>query len=322
MSSLGRYVNEKKKDYSEHIRSVHKGRIRMFLRIEAIAAFVFVVSAILIQSLAAYQAQKQAELAKSEAPEVHGIATEALPTTIPTNTPEPTQTPFPTSFPTSTPTPIVLSKDLYTIALFGDSMIDSMGTDLSNLNDKLIKKYPKTRFSLYNYGISSENLDAANERFEHELHYSNKNYRSIPDIKPDVIILGSYAYNPFSPYDRDRHWVALTKLIRQAQKWSKNVYILAEMAPLGKDFGKGPNGVNWSDTARLIDSKHITEQLENAISLSKDLDIPLIDVYHNSLIPGTSTGQKKYVSSGDGIHPSVEGKELIAEKILQTLSLK
>lgn len=302
MSPLHSYIHEKKIDHTVVQQSQRRSRIRFFLRIEGVVAVFFILSAVILQFALSRESRELAQL-PAPTPQVRGVSTEAVPTATPTQTPTTTPTPTPTPLPTPTPTP--LSKPFYKIALFGDSMIDSMGTDLRDLNEKLIKKYPRTSFSIFNYGKGSENLDMANERFEHELHYENKNYPSIPDIKPDVIIVGSYAYNPFSPYDRDRHWVGLTALVKQAQKWSSSVYLLAEIAP----------------EARLNGSDHITEQLQNAVSLSRALGVPLIDVYHASLT-SQNQGDKKYISSTDGIHPSDKGKELTADKIVDALKLK
>ena len=45
---------------------------------------------------------------------------------------------------TPTPSPIVLRKSLYTIAIFGDSMVDTMGENLEYLQKILSHKYPNT----------------------------------------------------------------------------------------------------------------------------------------------------------------------------------
>lgn len=218
---------------------------------------------------------------------------------------------------TPTPTPAKLPKNLYTIAVYGDSYVDTMGEKMEYLEQALKEKYPLTNFKLYNYGIGAQNVEDGINRLGTEFNYKERHYPILYQTNPDVIIVGSFAYNPFSPYDRDRHWLGLTQLLREMQKISPNIYLLAEIAPLRGDFGRGPNGVNWDTNTSLTHSQHIMEQLENAMSLSKSLNVPLIDTYHGSLKDGAVI--REYVNSGDGIHPSVEGHEYMAHKIADTL---
>jgi ABC-type proline/glycine betaine transport system ATPase subunit len=49
----------------------------------------------------------------------------------------------------------------FTIAILGDSMVDTMGTDLPYLRQALEKHFPNTEFNLLNYGIGAENIEAA-----------------------------------------------------------------------------------------------------------------------------------------------------------------
>lgn len=220
------------------------------------------------------------------------------------------------------PTPFFKpSKSSYSIAVYGDSMVDTMGERLEYLEHALKKKYPDVNFTLYNFGKGAENVEMGLSRFGSELHYQDRNYPSLPQIMPDIIIIGSFAYNPFTPHDRDRHWLGLTHLVQEAKNLTSQVYLLAEIAPLRKDFGKGPNGVNWDDQTNFEHSGRIIEQLENAVGLSKTLHIPIIDVYHESLANATE-GKREYVNPGDGIHPNIAGHEYMAEKIVETIQLK
>lgn len=235
--------------------------------------------------------------------------------------PVPTITIVPTSeLPlTETPTP-ALSKNSYTIAIIGDSMVDTMGEKLEYLEHALDKKYPNVSFKLYNYGKGSENVVEGMKRFFEPFHYKDRNYPPITEINADIIMVASYGYNPLYPFDRDAHWLKLTEMIQSAQKYTKTVYILAEIAPLTKDFGKGTQGVNWEDDIRIQHAKKIQQQIENAIGLSRTLNVPLIDAYRPSTENGE--GMKKYVNTFDGIHPSIEGHEFMAEKIVETLKIK
>lgn len=214
------------------------------------------------------------------------------------------------------------SKDSYTIAIYGDSMVDTMGESLEYLSIALRKKYPNTGFHYYNYGIGGQNVEQGLLRFHSPFSYKTRSFSSLSSHHPDVIIMGSFAYNPFSPHFRDKHWRVLSQLVKEAQNTGADVYMLAEIAPLRNDFGKGPNGVNWPEELAQKHSAHIVEQLENVIFLATDhLKVPLINAYSISKIDG-KFGNKRFVDPNDNIHPSVAGHKLMAELIASTIKLR
>ena len=240
-------------------------------------------------------------------------------TIVPTMQIVPTSTP--TFIPTPTPTPfIVLKKASYTIAIFGDSMVDTMGENLEYLQGILANKYPQTKFNLYNYGIGGQNVEQGLGRFESSFVNRERQYPPLPQLTPDVLIIGSFAYNPFSSHDRNRHYTLLRELIAKAKNVSSNVYLLAEIAPLKTGFGKGKNGVNMADNVALEQANHIIEQLDDVINLSKAENIPLINVYYESRIEG-SYGNPYFVNRDDGIHPSEAGHLFTAELIVTNIKL-
>jgi len=238
--------------------------------------------------------------------------------------------PSPSPLPTLASLPLVLSpaksakpftaKKLYTVAIIGDSMVDTMGEVLEYLDTELKKKYPETKFLLYNYGTGAQNIEAGLNRFSSKFKYQARDYQSIPELRPDILIVASFAYNPFTPHDRDKHWLTLTKLVQTAKQYTPRVYMMAEIAPLRKDFGKGPNGVNWSEDANYEHSLRIIQQLENTLGLAKTLNIPLIDAFTPSFHSEDREGKREYVNPSDGIHPSVEGHKFMAEKIAETIT--
>lgn len=218
---------------------------------------------------------------------------------------------------------IIPIKSSYKIAIFGDSMVDTMGENLEYLDKALKKKYPNTQFTLYNYGIGAETVEMGLARFDKSFSYQTRSYQTISQVKPDIIIVASFAYNPFTPHDRDKHWLTLTHLIQKAQTVTNNVYILAEIAPLRRYFGRGPNGVNWDENTALEHSGRIIEQLQNAVGLSKTLRVPIINAFEKSIVNhSTNEGKREYVNDSDGIHPSVKGHEFTADEIVSTLVLR
>ena len=228
---------------------------------------------------------------------------------------------IPTLTPTITPTPlVVLKKASYTIAVFGDSMVDTMGENLEHLQKILTGKYPQTKFNLYNYGIGGQNVEQGLARFESSFVNRQRQYPPLPVLLPDVLIIGSFAYNPFSTHDRNKHYALLRDLITKAKNVSSNTYLLAEIAPLKTGFGQGKNGVNMPENVALEHVGHIIEQLDDVVNLSKAENISLINVYYESRADG-SFGNPYFVNNDDGIHPSEAGHYFTAESIAEHVIL-
>ena len=215
-----------------------------------------------------------------------------------------------------------LSKSAYTIAIFGDSMVDTMGENLEYLQKSLKAKYPQTSFNLYNYGIGGQNVAQGQERFGRAFSYQGRTYSPITQIKADVIIVGSFAYNPFASHDKQRHLEVLANLVGEAKATGAQVYLLAEIAPLEVGFGVGPSGINWPAELADMQAQHIVEQIENVFLLSKSLNVALIDAYDLSKDTDSKFSMKVYVNGSDGIHPSVQGHVLMSNIIAASLKLK
>jgi lysophospholipase L1-like esterase len=225
--------------------------------------------------------------------------------------------------PTATPSAkiqIKLSKSSYTIAAFGDSMIDTMGENLDYLETSLKNKYPGTLFKMYNYGIGSQNITEGLNRFHSSFNYKTRNYPPIDQINPDVIILGSFSYNPLSPYDRATHQQKLAALINEARNTHAAIYQLAEIAPLKNGFGRGPGGIDWQEEMIKTHVGHIIEQLDDTVSTAQAQQVYLINAYQASQVDG-KYGNRLYVATHDGIHPSIEGQIFVANQIAAGLKL-
>ena len=74
----------------------------------------------------------------------------------------------PSPTPTPTPTPRPTRKKSFTIALLGDSMIDTLGPDVPALKSKLSSLYPGVAFQLLNYGVGATNIDYGLERLTND----------------------------------------------------------------------------------------------------------------------------------------------------------
>lgn len=230
-------------------------------------------------------------------------------------TPTPSLTPIPT--PTLIPT-IAPKKSSYSIAIFGDSMVDTMGEELEYLQKVLTFKYPRTEFNLYNYGIGGQNVEQGLARFESSFVNRKRQYPPLPALSPDILILGSFAYNPFSIHDRNKHYTLLRELVAKAKIMPSRLYLLAEIAPLKTGFGEGKNGVNMPEDTAYQQATHILEQLDNVVNLSASENIHLINVYHESRIDGVF-GDPYFVNKDDGIHPSNAGQSFTAQLITKNI---
>lgn len=206
------------------------------------------------------------------------------------------------------------------IAIVGDSMVDTMGTNLPYLQLELSKVYPATVFTLLNYGIGSTNIDTGLDRLQHAYSYQDRAYPPITTVKPDVAIIESFAYNPLPLSDDNlaHHANMLTQMIQtlQAQSSSK-VMLLATITPNSDQFGLGPGGVNWDSEAQTRQTDAINAYLKNTFQVAKTLKIPIIDAYYPSQ-DLLGNGLLNYISAHDHIHPSVAGHEFIAKRIVET----
>lgn len=209
-------------------------------------------------------------------------------------------------------------KSTYTIAAFGDSMVDTMGENLDYLEKNLKTKYPKTTFKMYNYGIGSQNIVEGLNRFHNPFNYKTRNYPPITQINPDIIILGSFSYNPLTPHDRTIHKQKLESLINESRQTKAKVYVLAEIAPLRSGFGRGPGGIDWTDEKINTQVEYILEQLDDTVTTAKAQNVYLVNAYQASRTDGRY-GNRKYIATHDGIHPSIEGQIFVAEQIAAML---
>ena len=257
--------------------------------------------------------------AQNVSPKPQQIVASAVSTPSPTNIPKAVKTQSVSQSPTTTSI-VRTKKKEYSIAVYGDSMVETMGERTDYLEHRLNEMFPGVKFDLYNYGIGGENAQKGLDRFGSSFNYKTRKYPPITDLHPDIIIVGSFAYNPPVPYERDKHWLTLIELVKRSQGTGAQVYLLSEIAPLENNFGKGPGGVNWPDEMSRDQARKITELLENAVNLGTILGIPVINAYDATNGVG-KYGSSAYTDPHDGIHPSVAGHTLMANMIAQRLRL-
>lgn len=211
-----------------------------------------------------------------------------------------------------------VGKSEYTIVLIGDSMVDTLESHLPSLSKKLEAKY-HSKFKLYNYGVGAQNVEMGLAKFNRFFSYKDREYPPITELKPDIIIIGSFAYNPFSPFDINKYWLNMAELAKNAQATGADVYFLADIAPVKETFGVG--SLDWTIDTRVSHSQKIIDQLNSFVALSNSLKIPLIDVYTVSQVKG-QYGNGTYTDAHDGIHANDAGKMLVINQIAKDLVVK
>lgn len=208
-----------------------------------------------------------------------------------------------------------------TIAALGDSMTDLMGPDLPYLKKELLKYYPKADFNLLNYGVGAENIEKGLERMGREYTYQDRHYSALISIDPDIVIVESFAYNPFDNEEKylDKHWSILTQIVDRLKGQTKaKIMIMSTIAPAKANFGEGPAGINWPKDLAWQHANRINEYLENTTRFAQSAGLPLIDVYHKTLL-SNGEGNPAYINPGDHIHQNVAGNEFISSLIARKI---
>jgi lysophospholipase L1-like esterase len=246
----------------------------------------------------------------------------AEPTPVPKKTAKPIPSPKATSSPKPTPEPqfSTYNKEIK-VAVFGDSMSDTMGAGLPFLRASLRNYYPQAQLKLYNYAIGCQNIEMALGRIEESYSYRDRNNPPLKQIKPDIVILGSFSYNPFKQGEDEiyRHWANFAKLVDWVKRNTEaKVVILAEIAPNKAKFGQGPKGVNWPADFAWEHALLISQYLENTISFAQANKIPLANAYHYTLATN-GEGKLDYISTDDHLHQNTLGNSIIAQLLAQQI---
>ncbi|KKU87114.1 hypothetical protein A3A64_02460 [Candidatus Gottesmanbacteria bacterium RIFCSPLOWO2_01_FULL_48_11] len=213
-------------------------------------------------------------------------------------------------------------KNHYTIALLGDSMVDTLGPDFPALKDKLRALYPATSFTILNFGVGGTNIDYGLERVTNSYTYLSNPVPSVVSQRPDIVVVESFGYNPYS-FDEgaiDKHWLAMAKVvdILKANIPGVKIVIAATIAPDAATFGDGAPGVAFAAQDKWERVDVIKKYLDNAVKFAASQKLPLADAFHPSL-DGDGNGKDVYINAGDHIHYSDAGRALVAQKIADTI---
>ncbi len=218
-----------------------------------------------------------------------------------------------------TPPPLITRKSSYTIAVLGDSMVDTLGPGVPHLANALKQIYPRTTFTVYNYGVGGTNIDYGYERLTSDYLYLNSPVPALVNRTPDIVIVESFGYNPYS-FDEgalDKHWLTLAAIVDTLKNRIPGVKIIiaATIAPDSTSFGDGAANLSYNQEEKQKKTDTIRSYLQNAIRFADSQNLPLADAY-----TPTSASPSRYINPGDHIHPSDEGKTLFAQKVADAIT--
>lgn len=226
----------------------------------------------------------------------------------PTPSPTPSPTPTPTGTPPPTPTPKQTRKQAVTIALLGDSMIDTLGPTMPYLTQTLKKTYPNTTFVVKNHGVGGIPIASGIDRIP-----------TVASSNPDVIVLESFAYNVSGTTDQgeiDHHWLELARAVDAIQTGIPHakIVIAATIAPNSIRFGDGAPGLAFSPEDKIARTGMIKKYIETTVKFAQSEHLPLANAFSSSL-DSSGNGKLVYINSGDHIHYSDAGRLLMESKI-------
>lgn len=196
------------------------------------------------------------------------------------------------------------------IAVFGDSMIETLGPEITALKNSLKQYFPQKIFSLSNFGQSSTTIDKA--------------VTKLPEIiaqNPDIVVIESFAYNNYGNTQSgfDKQWQQLSDIttkIKNSLPKSK-IIITSTIAPNSIVFANGIKDLHLSSLDKIERTSTIKLYLQNAINFATSLGFPLADAYHPSL--NNNDGSREFISSTDNLHPSASGATLFADVLADTI---
>jgi lysophospholipase L1-like esterase len=232
--------------------------------------------------------------------------------------------PSPSPAPAKAAEPVrTVKPKVYTVALLGDSMIETLGERAPDLASGLKVFFPGTSWNVLNYGIGATQAESAIERILKPFTYGGKKRLALSDAKPDLVIVESFAYNPYARgvQDLPRYETQLTRLFYTLNSTLQNVPIIlaVAMAPDGNTFGDGAPGIRFTPQEKTEKVKTITAYQSTAVRFARSNNIPLADAYSPSLLDN-GNGNPVFISAKDHIHYSAAGKMLLTQKIIETVT--
>jgi lysophospholipase L1-like esterase len=236
----------------------------------------------------------------------------------------------PTSIPTPTPfiftsytAPPIEKKQVYKIAMIGDSMTAALGPHGGSLSDYMNSLYKKNaqdpqRIIIDNYAKSS-NILAVNNELTQKTTINEYTFGPLLSENYDLILVESYGYNPLSQFGIDdgikQQNLALDTLMKTliTALPHADIVFVATIAPNKENYAKATQpSYSAADRAKLAAER--IAYIKNHIDYAKSHNIPLINIYQASLTQN-GDGNMVYINPTDDIHPSFAGIDFISHAI-------
>lgn len=226
---------------------------------------------------------------------------------------------------TPSPTPkLSPSSSHLTIAILGDSMVDTLGPDLPHLANLLKQQFPKITFTLLNYGAAATDIEYGLTRLTNDYSYLGRSVPALLTQNPDIVVIESFAYNHWenTQSDLDRQWLTLNKIIETIKSHppaggsNTKIVLAATIAPYCPTYTD--RSANLPPERKFKECETVKAYLQNLVNFATSQHYPLADAYHTSL--RGNEGNPLYINSGDHLHPSNEGKQLFSNKVAETLT--
>lgn len=212
-------------------------------------------------------------------------------------------------------------EEVITIAVLGDSMIDTLGPSIPALHTALNQYFPGKKFNIVNYGVGASDIEYALHRLQNDYQYNGQNHPSLLSLKPDIIIVESFAYNNFGNTQTgiDRQWLALGAITSTIQKELPNTQIAlaAAIAPNSLNFASGVKDIHLTNIEKIEKTKTIKAYLQNLVNFAASQKFPLANAYAQSLKNGE--GLPDLISPSDNLHPSLLGAQFFCDIIAKSL---
>lgn len=197
-------------------------------------------------------------------------------------------------------------KNIYTIALIGDSMTDALRDAEFQLQNFLLPFYQSRKIQVLNYGFSSTNVLSVPDRLLKETIYLTKTYPPLLNSDLDLVIIESFGNNPLAEFPleiglnkQNQALDQIIKLIKENNPDTRIIF-LTTVAP-SKKYGEGV--VDLKPEERIKWKAEREKYIENHIAYTKSHKILLIDLYSKT----KNLEETPYISQSDYIHPSYDG---------------
>lgn len=219
--------------------------------------------------------------------------------------------------------PKIPQKDVYSIVMVGDSMTEALGPHGGKLNEFINTLYQSTpghqRIVIDNYAKGSTNILGLEEALMQKTVSGDAVLPPLLSRSFDLILIESFGYNPLSqlgiPDGLKKQTKTLDTLMKLLTKTHPNsaIFFVATIAPNKETYGQD-EAPGETLAERQAQAQERMDYIKNHIAYAKSHNIPLIDIYDNSLTPD-GDGDLSYINPNDHIHPSFQGIDFISQEI-------